>query len=93
MRLYCPVDITRAMIFEKRSPKSPLVSAWVNTVSRIIAAIGKHVIAKDTFACRNKGVGVDEAADSGVVITALQVIEVCFLGGELAILERLPDHP
>jgi hypothetical protein len=34
--------------------------------------------------CRNEGVGVDEAADGGVVITALQIIEAGILGAEIA---------
>ena len=39
------------------------------------------------------GVGVEEAADLGVVITALQVIEPGILGGRLAILPFLSDYP
>ena len=41
----------------------------------IVAAVGKHVIAKQALASRRKCVGVEEAADLGVVIPGLQVIE------------------
>ena len=47
----------------------------INSANRIIAAVGKHVITEDALTCGNEGVGVDETADCGVVITGLQVIE------------------
>ena len=37
----------------------------------VIPTIGKHVIAKDALPSRCIGVGVDEAADLGVVIAGL----------------------
>ena len=47
-------------------------------------AIGKHVIAKDTLAGRGEGIGIDESADLGIVITGLEVIEPSFDIVELA---------
>ena len=38
---------------------------------RTIVAIHKHVIAEEALAGGDEGVGVEEAADGGVVITAL----------------------
>ena len=54
-------------------------------IDRVIAAICEHVIAEDALAGGDEGVGVDEAADLGVVITALQIIEPGILGKGLAI--------
>ena len=52
----------------------------------VIPTIGKHVIAENTLAGGNEGVGVDEAGDFGVVISGLQVIEPGILGGGLVML-------
>ena len=43
----------------------------INSSHRIIPAIRKHVIAQQALAGGDEGVGIDEAADSGVVITGL----------------------
>ena len=56
----------------------------ISTVNRIIAAVGKHVVAEDALAGGDIGVGIDESTDFGVVITALQIIEPGILGGGLA---------
>jgi hypothetical protein len=60
-------------------------AGFIKKVYRIIAAIGKHVIAEDTLSGRCKCIGVEEAADLGVVITGLQVIEPGILGADIAI--------
>ena len=41
----------------------------------IIPAIGKHIIAEDTLACRGVGIGINESAQFGIVITGLEVVE------------------
>ena len=56
----------------------------INRINRIIQAIGEHVVAKNTLAGGGVGVGVEEAADCGVVISALQIIEPGFLGFGMA---------
>ena len=43
----------------------------INTLNRIVPAVSKHVIAEEALAGGDEGVGVEEAADGGVVITAL----------------------
>ena len=43
----------------------------ISVYHRSIVAIGKHVIAEEALAGGDEGVGVEEAADGGVVITAL----------------------
>ena len=42
---------------------------------RIVVAIREHVAAEEAMAGGSEAVRVDEAADRGIVITALQVIE------------------
>ena len=44
----------------------------------IIVAISKHVVADKTLAGGGIGICVEETADGGVVISALQVIEAGF---------------
>ena len=51
---------------------------------RIIPAIRKHVIAENTLAGGDEGIGVEEATDLGIVISALEVIESQLLDSILA---------
>ena len=65
----------------------------ISSANRIIAAVGEHVIAQDTLAGGDEGIGVDKSAVCGIVITGLQIIEPGILGGVLAIrsiFARLP---
>ena len=41
----------------------------------IIQTIGKHVIAEDALAGGGVGVGVDESADTGIIVTRLEIVE------------------
>ena len=50
----------------------------VITHNRITLTVGEHVIAQDALAGGGEGVCVDEAADGGIVITGLQIIEPGF---------------
>ena len=43
--------------------------------NRIIMAVGKHVIAQDTLSGGDEGIGINESADFGIVISALEIIE------------------
>ena len=51
-----------------------------STHHRIVVAIREHVAAEEALTGGGETVGVDEAADLGVVITALQVVESRLLG-------------
>ena len=51
---------------------------------RIVTAVGKHVIPEDTLAGGNECVCIDESADGGIVVTALQIIESGISDGRLA---------
>ena len=54
-------------------------AAQAVTVSNgIIKAVGKHIISEDALTCGDEGVGVEEAAEVGIIITALEVIEAGF---------------
>ena len=52
-----------------------IVAAWVSVDNRIIPAIREHVVTDDALPRRDKYVRVDETANLGVVVTALQVIQ------------------
>ena len=56
----------------------------VNCYCRIVQTIGEHVIAQDTLACRNEGVGVEEAAGNGGIIAGLEIVELGFLVVDIA---------
>ena len=56
----------------------------IYVVDRIITAVGKHIVAEHTCAGRNKDICIDEATYRWIVISALQIIEACFLGRILA---------
>ena len=71
------------VIFTTGSAKI-LRALGIFSIDRIIPAVGKHVITEDTLTSGNEGVGVDEAADGGIVISGLQIIEPGILGGRLA---------
>lgn len=42
---------------------------------RIIPTIGKPIITEDTLAGAGVGIGIDESAQFGIVITGLEVVE------------------
>ena len=52
--------------------------------NRIVVAVGKPIVAEKTLSSGGKDVCIDEAADGGVVVTALQVVEPGFSGGAVA---------
>ena len=46
----------------------------ISHVSRIIVAISKHVMAQEALAGAYESVGIEESADLGVVISALEIV-------------------
>ena len=58
----------------------------IHSADRVVPAVGKHVIAQEALTGGNKGVGVEESAPGGVVITALEIIEASFLDMLVAIM-------
>ena len=50
----------------------------------VVATVGVHVVAEDALAGACQTVGVDEAADGGVIVTGLQVIKLGFASNTLA---------
>ena len=67
------------------------MSAWIRIIYRIIVAVGKHIIAQDTLAGGDEGIGVEEAALFGGVIAALEVIKFGFSFIVLAIWRKNED--
>ena len=57
----------------------PSVTRFIYVHSGVIAAVGEYVIAEEALAGGDEGVGIDEATELRVIITALEVIERCFL--------------
>ena len=57
---------------------------WICPVHRVIETISEHIAAEEPLTGGGEAVGIDEAAEIGVVITALQVIESRLLGMEVA---------
>ena len=47
--------------------------------NRIIPAVGKHIVTHNAVTSGGKGIGVDKSAYGGVIVSALQVIEIRFL--------------
>ena len=50
----------------------------VSIINRIIATVGKHIIAQQTLAGGGEDVGIYKAADLRIIISALQIIEPGF---------------
>ncbi len=48
-------------------------------------AISKHVIAEDTLTRGGVGVGIDKSTDFGVVVAALEVVELSFSVIDIAV--------
>ena len=55
------------------------ITTGIVTVYRIVQAIRKHVVAQHALAGTYKGVGIEEAAPSWVIISALEIIQPGFL--------------
>jgi hypothetical protein len=51
------------------------IAACIDSGNRIIATVGKHIIAQDALAGRNECVGIDESAQFGIVIAGLEIVE------------------
>ena len=51
----------------------------VLAICRTIPAIGKHIVAQYSLAGGDEGIGVEETAEFRIIITALQIIERCFV--------------
>jgi hypothetical protein len=75
MYLDSSMNIPRIMILEHLIPEFSSCTFRIGKYHRIIAAVGKHVIAQDTLSGGDEGIGIDESADFGGVISALEIIE------------------
>ena len=66
-----------------------VIATWVIMDYRVVGAIGKHVIAQFALAGGNESVGIEEAAELRIVISALQIIEPQLFGSKYAIVTFL----
>ena len=65
-----------------------IVAITINTIDRIISAIRKYIASYTHILRRSKCVCVEESADLGIVISALQIIEPGLCGAGIATLAR-----
>jgi hypothetical protein len=54
------------------------ISRNINSANWIVATVGKHVIAQDALTGAGVGIGIDEPAQFGIIITGLEVVERSF---------------
>ena len=47
-------------------------------IHRVVPTVGKHVIAQEALAGGGVAVCVDETGNAGIIVTALQVVEIGF---------------
>lgn len=65
-------------IIDKHRSAIHSLTGGVAVVDRIVGAVGKHIIAKQTIACGSVLVRVDKPGDHRVIVPALQIAEACF---------------
>ena len=75
---------------ETDSYRKPKFALRILTGDRVISAVGEHVISQNTLAGGGKGIGINEPAYFGIVITALEVIEFGFGDTLLATTYKMP---
>ena len=51
------------------------MSRRIRVANGIIPTIGKHVIAQDALAGRNKCICIDESTQLGIIIAGLKIVE------------------
>ena len=61
------------------------LSTWIRAIYRVAPAICKHIASKDALAGGGVAVRVDESAEGGIVIPALQIIQSQLLNGAVAV--------
>ena len=47
----------------------------INTVHWVVQTVGKHIAAEQALAGGDEGIGIDESAQLGIIITALEIVE------------------
>ena len=66
------------------------IATGIIVIAGIVHTVGEHVIAQEALAGGNEGVGIEESAPFGVVIPALEIIELGFIYTLLAAEANLP---
>ena len=74
---------TSYRIIDILKPNS-ILSQRIECIHWIIIAISKHVIAQNILSSRNQRISVEEAAEGGVVVSALQIVKLSFVVIDIA---------
>ena len=51
------------------------MASWINAINRIIPTVCKHIVPQEALAGTGVAVSVEEAAQGGIVVSALEVVE------------------
>ena len=78
------MDKSKTIVFNQ-SPPDRICPGFIYTRNGTIHAIRKHIESKEALAGGSKAVCVEEAADDGVVISALEIIEAGFFDKGLSL--------
>ena len=57
----------------------------ITGITRVIITICEHVVTEESLPCGSKRIRIDESADAGIVISALEVVEPGISGGAVAV--------
>ena len=63
-------------------------SGWIQIVHLIIITIGEHIVAYESLTGGDEDIGINEPAHLGIIVTAVEVIEVGFCRVVLFQIER-----
>ena len=67
-----------------KSQKDFRRAAGITTIHRVVVAVGEHIVANETLSGRGEDVSINEPAHGGIIVTAVEVVEVGFLGTVVA---------
>ena len=65
------------------------MTAWVFGDQWIISAIRKHIVPEEPLSRAAVGIGVEEALEYRIVISALEVVEACLCIAVVAIVAKM----
>ena len=71
--------ISISLIINQSTSTRIVVHDWITVTIR------KHIASQEALTRRSKGIRIDESANTGIVISALQIVEPGFSGGAVAV--------
>ena len=48
----------------------------VNSITGVIIAVGKHIIAENSLSCTHQRIGIDKPTNCGVVVPTLEIVQI-----------------